>query len=320
MTTAPTEVIGNAHLPAVRHADKTDLLRILNEQKAWRVDLVIPAEKLRFEGGLLQIEGQDPIVDADGVTDPNGSYWPTATFDGQVADKLGIGASYLHHLRVGRTEARTGKEIAVPRLDLWDGNVNGMLHGRRQRTRTVYVHDDKGEVIDTEQVVRQEALPADPRKFFVRLLRPDSGPGIARAFLSDAYGAPMDNWNGLMAMIAGIEAAGVNMDTLHITGDLSDNNMYIDVMAPEILVAAPELLEGYRSPFDTESEAVKRQGPAFDLERRIELGRKWREEGSRGWRNPHHMFEPGTEPILCAGSRCATARPGRAAGRSSPAW
>lgn len=297
---------GNAHLPRVRNADQSDLLRILNEQKLWRVDLVIPAEKLRFENGMIIIEGQDPIPDREGVTDPNGAYRPTATFDGQVAEKLGIASAYLRRLRFGRTDSKSGKQISPPRLDLWDANVNGLLHGRKPKvSQGVSWH---GRPMPEPRVLR-EGVPADPRSFFLRLLRPDNGLGIARAMLSDVYGAPMDNWNGLMSMVDGIKAAGVNPETLRITGDLSDNNMYIDVSAPEILVAAPELLEGYRSPFDTPSEEAKRQGSGYDLQQRIDMGRKWLESGARG--RGHHMFAPGTEPLLHAGFQMRNSETGQ---------
>ena len=309
MTTASTERQGTAHTASpVRNAGFDDLVKMLEGQQSRKIDMVIPAEKLRFEGGMLIVEGQEMILNDDGFTDPNGMYWPTQTFDDQVADKLGIASAYLRRLRHGRANSKTNKEISPPRLDLWDGNVNGLLHGRRQRSRTLYTHDDEHNIVGTEQIVLQEFLPADDRSFFTRLFRPEEGIGVARAMLSNGYG-PFDHFDALKAVLDGIVAAGVDPKSLKIRGDLSETRMFMHITAPEILIAAPGLLEGYRSPFDSQTEQDRRQGlHPMSLEDRLEAGRRWLEGGARG--RGHHMFEPGTEPLLCAGLRCENSETG----------
>lgn len=90
-------------------------------------------------------------------------------------------------------------------------------------------------------------LERDHRRFLIRCLRGDSGPGVARAFLSDRY-ARIDNFDVLLAALDGIRQAGVN--TQVATCDLTDRRMYVRVVSPDVQVAAPQLLKNYRSPFD----------------------------------------------------------------------
>jgi hypothetical protein len=90
-------------------------------------------------------------------------------------------------------------------------------------------------------------LERDHRRFLIRCLRRDNGPGIARAFLSDRY-ARIDNLDVLLAALDGIRKAGVN--TTIADCDLTDRRMYLRVVSPDVQVAAPQLLKNYRSPFD----------------------------------------------------------------------
>jgi hypothetical protein len=292
--TNPTPT-GVAHVPTARNATLGDLLAILNEQQARTIDLVVPASKMRFQDGMLTVTGQDLILEDDGFTDPNGAYWPTQIFDDQVADRLDIGTAYLRRLRHGKVDKRE-RTTAVPRLDLWDANVNGLLQGRKPKVTTVAGPLDAD---GTGFRVLREAVPADSRSFFLRLLRPDNGVGVARAMLSSRF-ARMDNVDGLMAMLQGITDAGVDPGSLRIYGDLSETRMFVHVAAPQILAAAPALLEGYRSPFDSESERGKRTGHALSVEERIELGRQFRERG-HGDGNHNGFYQPGSEPLVHAG-------------------
>jgi hypothetical protein len=90
-------------------------------------------------------------------------------------------------------------------------------------------------------------LAGDPRRFLVRCLSPETGtgPGAARAFLSDGY-KRIDNLDVLMAALDGVRQAGV---PVQVDGcDLTDRRMYVRVTCEEIRALAPALLEGYRSP------------------------------------------------------------------------
>jgi hypothetical protein len=286
VTTAPTERVGYAHTPTLRNANQEDLLALLNEQQAWKVDLVVPAEKLQFSDGELIISGQEPVPDADGVTDPNGVYRPTQAFDGHLAERLGIPVSFLRRLRLGRFVE--GKQVSEPRLDLFDDNVNGLLQGRDEL------------VIDGEVV--RSSVPHDQRKFLARLLQPGDGQGIATGLMSDKY-AEIDNYDVVLAVLDGIRSTGIDDSTLRITGDISETRMYLNIQAPELLTLAADLFDGYRSPFDPGVGAAQRIGQGITLEQRIELGRQWRKGELRQSLGAHHMFVPGQEPLCYAGAQ-----------------
>ena len=298
MTAANLERKGNARVPTARNASYPDILSLLQELDARSIDIIVPAHEAQFVDGMLKISGGKTYVDDEGVTLVDGEYWPTQGFDDQLAERLDVPAAYLRRLRNGRMEKGGEKQLAPSRIDLWDANVNGLLGGRKQRAHTVYLHDEAGEITGTEQQVRWEALPPDSRSFYMRLLLGGGDSvGVARACLSNKF-APMDHVQGLKAMLDGVMQAGISPESLRITGDLSENRLRINVEAPEILAAAPELLAGYRSPFDNGGEAARRQGKGYSLEERIEAGRRWRESGRA---SGHHMYQPGTEPIVSAG-------------------
>jgi hypothetical protein len=137
-------------------------------------------------------------------------YLPTAIADGHIADKLGIPGAYLKKLRAERT-------------DLYDANVNGWVHG-------------------LENVARP-----DGRSMTFRLFQGEPGTqGVLRAVLSDKYGI-IDNLDVLVAALQGVKDAGITTEILSC--DLTENKMMVKIAAPEIFVNAPELLNGYRSPF-----------------------------------------------------------------------
>jgi hypothetical protein len=111
------------------------------------------------------------------------------------------------------------RRMRTGRLDLFDANVNGWLAN-------------------------------DKRSFLLRLLRGDQASesrGVLRAFLSDKY-RTIDNFDVLLATLAGMKEAGV--ESPEIQADLTDRRMIVRVTVPSMKVYAPELLKGYRSPFD----------------------------------------------------------------------
>ncbi len=192
-----------------RNATLADLADLLKDQHARKLDVVAPAQKIWSENGILVVEGTESILSEDGVTLADGRYVPTLVCDEGVSNKLGIPLPYVRRLR-------------EERVDLYDHNVNGWLHG-------------------------MEYENPDQRAFMLRCFRGDEGEtGIARAFLSDRYKV-VDNLDALTAALDGVRKAGVEVD---IAGcDLTDRRMYVRVVAPEVKALAPVLLKGYRSPF-----------------------------------------------------------------------
>ncbi|WP_194838760.1 hypothetical protein [Nocardia sp. XZ_19_369] len=240
----------------VRHADLGDLVALLNRQQAAKVDVVASASALRSRDGLLDLSGVEPILDERGVTDVDGRYRPTAAADSHIGTKLKIPVGYLKWLR---EQSRT---------DLYDANVNGLLHGSGPLT------DDAGE-----------------RSFLLRLFT--SGvpgePGALRAFLSDRYGI-IDNLDVLTAVLEGIRDADADVEVRSC--DLSESSMHCKVFSPKVSALAPGFLDNYRNPFDNPDLDVERRRVAGDIDR-------WRRAAAREGRG----YTPGKEPVVFAGFR-----------------
>lgn len=201
-----------------RNATLSDLAALLRDQHSRKLDIVLPAASMRSVGGVINLLGSEPVLTEDGVTMSIGRYRPTDSFDAHLAEKLDIPLRYLRRMRSDR-------------VDLYDANVNGWLHGRGEGG-----YHEFGEV------------GPDERSFLLRAFRSgeEGGEGIARALLSDRYGI-VDNLDVLTAVLAGVRASGVEVEILSC--DLSERRMYVKIAAPAVAALAPELLAGYRSPF-----------------------------------------------------------------------
>lgn len=204
-----------------RNAGLADLRDMLVDQHARKVDMVVPASRLKFVDGQLVVKGVDPVMDENGVTEVSGTYKLTEVFDEGLADKLKIPLAYVRRMR-------------AERLDLFDLNANGWLRGKHK-----ILNGDLAEI-----------YAADDRSFLIRAFRGDDGLGVGRAFLSDRFSI-MDNLDVLTAALDGIQMAGAPVE---IEGcDLTDRRMYVRVKAPSVQALAPTLLAGYRSPFSGNS-------------------------------------------------------------------
>lgn len=198
-----------------RNAALADLRTLLETQRLHRVDLVASTPAFRTHNAMLVVDTDEVILSDAGVTPAGGVYRPTATFDDGLSDKLGINRAYLARLRDERP-------------DLYDANVNGWLHGRP-------AGHPLGDV------------PADPRRFLLRMFSGDDGyGGIARAFLSDSY-KPVDHLDVLVSALDGVRQAGIDVQIPQC--NLTERRMYVEVAAPQVCALAPTLLKGYRSPF-----------------------------------------------------------------------
>ncbi len=205
----------NSTLPALpsrvlRRSDAATLMRVLEDQQARKLDVVVPGYQVYSRNGCLSLTGlTDPAITEDGVYDLNGAYTFT---DSAVADLA------------------TDHDIPLPYL-------------RRCRTTNIRAFD---------HTINDWTRYDEDRNVLIRLLwgsdRAHPGTnGIVRAVLSDAYGV-RDNLDMATAFLAGLRAAGVD-STQIVEADLTDNNLYMRVAAPQIAIRAPELLRDYRSPF-----------------------------------------------------------------------
>lgn len=74
-----------------RNATLVDLVALLREQQAGKLDVVIPATALHCDRGVWEIVGIGAVVlNPEGVTTTAGRFVPTAVCDAGIADKLAI--------------------------------------------------------------------------------------------------------------------------------------------------------------------------------------------------------------------------------------
>lgn len=99
-------------------------------------------------------------------------------------------------------------------------------------------------------------LHGDARSVMLRTYtNPDGGPGLMRAVLSDRYSI-IDNLDVTMAMLEGIVGAGVDPQTVDISGDITTHGrLRLRVTSPAIATNVADLLAEYRSPFNGKSAA-----------------------------------------------------------------
>lgn len=215
---------------STRNADLGSLVDLLKRQADVKYDIVVPASKLSFVNGNLVVAGGAARISDYGVEEADAVLAPTDVFDEGASQRLGIPRQYLRTLResgvtvvVSDATSEVAIEGGVETL-LLDANVNGWLQSN------------------------------PTRKFLVRGFRLDDPDeiGIARAITSDRY-APLDHLDGVLALLAGVQEAGVQVD---IAGaDLTERNLRLRVTAPQVTALAPVLLGNYRSPFSGRSGA-----------------------------------------------------------------
>lgn len=197
-----------------RNAGLAELAEMLKYRDARKLDIVASPATMSMQNGLLNVYGAEQEISLEGVTVTDGIYRPTTVFDESIATRLGIPTAYLKRLRAERP-------------DLYDMNVNGMLHG------------GGGNLYDAD-------FPGLDKNFMLRLFRGEGETGIARAFLSDSYKI-MDDFDALVAVLGGLRDTGIEAQVQ--SADLTDRRMTVRVYSPEVSALAPELLKGYRSPF-----------------------------------------------------------------------
>lgn len=193
--------------------DVQQIVGVLNDQQAHKIDLVAPLSQLAFVGGNLAVQGRAPELTEDGFYDVNGLYRPIGGAYSQISSVLDIPKKYMD-------------KLIVEDINLLDHNLN--------------------------ELIRLAVAKRPDQKQLVRLIwgEDENHPGstgVFRALLSDRY-AIYDNLDTLLAVLDGLHGAGLGIE--HIKSiDLSYNRLYLSVRAPEISVMAPELLKGYRTPF-----------------------------------------------------------------------
>lgn len=229
---AVTTADGKLHptLPSLvmpRGASLNDLRVLLEAQHAAKFDTVVSASRLRYVEGTLEIrdgiEATEAQITDSGVTpaQPASDLFlaPTSIFEDQLASRLEVPQKYVRKMRGAANGDEYGQAI-----DLLDHNVNFWLSQQPERLFTV-------------------------RGFYNEM----TGDGIARAILSGRYGL-YDNLDQLMAVLGGLRKVAesnplISPETLKWKVDLTERNMRVRVIAPQIAILAPEILKGYTDPW-----------------------------------------------------------------------
>jgi hypothetical protein len=282
-------------LTSARNAGLEEIIRILQEQRARRLDVVVRHSMITAYGGNLLVRAGDStqLAGEDGVTSAAGSYQPTAVADEGLAELLGVNGGYLKKLR----------QLNPARTDLWDANVNGFLHGGAE--------DIDGETRN---------YPPYDGAILLRLLRGDeSSDGVLRAALSPRYKI-IDNLDVLLAIMDGLRKAG--LEAVPDVSDLTERRMHVRFSVPGIAVFAPHLLDGYRSPFDGPG-GVQRAGggdrPGMKLQAgHFGAGNAAVQRALRAARNEGKDYPPGQEPIVFAGLKVTNSDVGEGARTIAP--
>ena len=278
-----------------RNAGLEDILRILQDQRARRLDVVVRHQMIRAHGGRVIVRKGDSTqwVSEEGVTSAAGLYLPTAVGDEGLAALLGISDGYLKKLR----------RLGPPRTDVWDFLVNAMLHGG-------------SEVIDGET----RNYPPYDGGILLRLLKGDEeNDGVLRAVLSPRYKI-IDNLDVLLAVMDGLRQAGVQ--AIPDVSDLTERRMHVRFSVPEIAAYAPQLLDGYRSPFDGPG-GVQRAGqgdrPGVKLQAgHFGAGHEALQRALAAAKREGQDFPPGQEPVVFAGLKVTNSDVGEGARTIAP--
>lgn len=201
----------------LRHGDLPTLVGILNDQAARKHDVIVPARDLLVtDDARLSIPVEQHDLTLEGVTST---------------------LSMVPHTWNGVAGAHLAERCGIP-LAYWQ---------RMEREDSALLAANAN-----------RWLGADDRSYMVRsLLGSPDQPGYVRAVMSDRYAA-MDYLDTLMAVLDGVRAAGVDVSVNREHGggvDLTDRRMHVRIVAPQVAVAAPQVLGGYRSPFTGQTGA-----------------------------------------------------------------
>ncbi|MTE17381.1 hypothetical protein [Nocardia aurantiaca] len=180
------------------------LLAILESQKTIKIDTFAPASAIHASNGALELFGTRRIDYNETENTADGRFQPTAAADEQIAHNLRIPAPYLAQLR------HDG------RLDLYDANVNGMLHGPTALSAPDHRHN---------------------RIFLLRLFAPNPHrkSGVVRAVLADTA-TVVDHLDALGAMVQGIRRAGAYVEMY--SADLTDEHLTCSIFSPSLSLLA----------------------------------------------------------------------------------
>lgn len=162
LTPLPAQTGRNIPLP--------ELMNRLNDTESRKLDLVVPTNSIRLVEGKLLIDGQEVVLENDGVTDPNGTYTTAHIVDQNLADLFNIPVRYIRRMR-------------AEKVGLLDINVNTWA---ADAAGTSLLRILRGTDANNPGTV-----------------------GVLRAILSSKYGF-RDNLDTVLSFLQGLRAAGLD--------------------------------------------------------------------------------------------------------------
>ena len=279
-------------ITSMRNAEIGDIIGVLQDQRARRLDVVVSPQMITAYGASLTVlDGESTRwLSEEGVTSAAGVFRPTVVADEGLAQLLDVDGGFLKKLR--RQE----------RPDIWDAIVNGKL---------------RGDVTGAAEYGTAGFPPYDGN-ILLRLLKGDeAADGVLRAVLSPKYKI-IDNLDVLLAVMDGIRQAGVQ--AIPDISDLTERRMHVRFSVPEIAAYAPRLLDGYRSPFEGPG-GVQRAGgrPGMKLDvGHFGAGHAGLQRALAAAKAEGKDYPPGQEPIVFAGLKVTNSDVGEGARSIAP--
>lgn len=207
---------------SIRKGSLATLAQALNDQRTRTVDVVAPATRVAFRGGALALDGLDKIVTPAEIT-AEGVSPEVVTDPNGLYLPTSVGVEGI--ARFTDIPLRYARRMHSEAPDLFADNVNHWM-------------------------------AKDQASYLFRLLQSkdpvaDGYDGVLRAMLSDRYRA-IDSFDVLLAALQGLSEVDGGQD-VQVDGDITERRMVVRVQSKAVSVAAPKLLERYRSPFTGQS-------------------------------------------------------------------
>lgn len=226
MTTAGMTADNPTAHETLRKSDLGQIGDLLQSQRLRTVDLTTQGSRLWIASGNLIVQGVEPLTEItdDGTItiDPNGTYAFGDIGIESLSARIDVPSAFLKDIR------KKGE------LDLFDTVVGYRLTGMLNGEPSAYTQPDG-------------------RVHTLRLLKADNSAdndvdGMVRAVLGGRYMA-LDNLDMLMAVMEGMFDAGITPNKMKVETDLTESRMVIKVWVPDLYALAPDVFQGYRSPF-----------------------------------------------------------------------
>lgn len=197
-------------MDTLRNASIGKLYTRLQDLQRQKVDVIVPSDTIRMSGGMVQVQAEPRVM---------------------IGEDADIDLNQMERLR----------EFSYRNLSLTDTAKNQASEKLRiPRTFYRYLESDHIDLLDYNF---NQLMEASDRNYFIRSMI--NGNAKCRALLSDQF-----------KVIDNLDVLSVTLDTIKELGapvqigrcNLSEDQMYIEVISKEVMEQSDELVGRYRSP------------------------------------------------------------------------